>query len=130
MAFRTGPVLTVESLTVRFGGLVALDRVSLQLRPATVTALVGPNGSGKTTLVNAIAGRVTPESGSIRYHGRELTDVPPAARVRLGVTRTFQLVSLCESLSALENVILGGHTLGRAGFLRGSGDDARLTPPP
>ncbi len=116
----TSVALTIENVTVRFGGLVALDRVSLELRPSSVTALVGPNGSGKTTLVNAIAGRVRPESGTIRLGVQELIAVPPAARVRMGVTRTFQLVSLCDSLSVVENVMLGGHTLGRAGVLRGT----------
>lgn len=110
--------LVVDDLSVRFGGLLALECVSLTLVPGEVTALVGPNGSGKTTLINCIAGSVRREAGRILLGGEDVSGVSTAWRVRRGITRTFQLVSLCSSLTVLENVMLGGHTLGRAGLTR------------
>lgn len=111
--------LRVEGLTVRFGGLVALDEVSLQVRSGQVVALIGPNGSGKTTLVNAIAGTVRPTSGRIWLDDEELTGMTPVERASKGIARTFQLVSLCQTLSALENVMLGAHAFAKAGIAQG-----------
>jgi len=112
------PRLSIETLTVRFGGLYAIDGFSMTVEPGRVTALVGPNGSGKTTLVNAVTGRVPAESGVVRVGDEDITHASRQHRINTGVTRTFQLVSLCESLTVRENVMLGGHTAGTAGFLR------------
>ena len=112
------PRLRVDRLVVRFGGVHAIDGLSMTIEPGRVTALVGPNGSGKTTFVNAVVGRVPVTSGSIEVGEHDVTRADRRARMHLGVTRTFQLVSLCETLTVRENVMLGGHTEGTAGLLR------------
>lgn len=112
--------LIVRHLIVRFGGLVALNGVSLEVPPGRITALVGPNGSGKTTLVNAVVGRVAPAAGEVWLGSTDLTRLSVDKRVRTGISRTFQLVSLCQSLTVLENVMLGAHTRSACGLVRGA----------
>jgi branched-chain amino acid transport system ATP-binding protein len=102
----TAPALAVERLTVRFGGIVALAGVNLNVRPGSRHGILGPNGSGKTTLFNAITGMVTPHSGRITLAGRDISRLAPHARVHLGLARTFQITSLFPTLSARENVLL------------------------
>ncbi|MGH7903313.1 MAG: ABC transporter ATP-binding protein [Candidatus Dormibacteraceae bacterium] len=99
--------LEVAGVTVRFGGVVALDGVSLEVRPHEVVGVIGPNGAGKTTLFNAICGFVRPASGSIVYAGRQLVGSPPRRLTRLGVARTLQGLGLWASLTVIENVLLG-----------------------
>ncbi len=101
------PLLTVRGLTLRFRGLVALDEVGLEVRERQIHALIGPNGAGKTSLLNCIVGVYRPQSGSIRYRGRELTRMSPGQVARLGVARTFQNLELFRGLSVLDNVKLG-----------------------
>lgn len=112
------PTVELREVSMRFGGVQALDSVSFEIPGGSVTALVGPNGAGKSTLVNAVAGRYALTSGAVRIGDRDVSRVLRSRRMQEGITRTFQLVSLCETLSPLENVMLGGHTLGRAGLLR------------
>ena len=101
------PTLDVVDLTVRFGGVLALDRVSLQVATNQVHGIIGPNGAGKTTLFNAICGFVRPQSGSICYHGRALLGTAPHQLARLGIARTLQGLGLWPGLTVLENVMLG-----------------------
>jgi branched-chain amino acid transport system permease protein len=112
-------VLELANATVMFGGVVAVRDVSLKVDSGRVHALVGPNGAGKSTLVGLIAGSVQGiRTGTIRLHGKDIFALPPEQRVAAGVTRTFQLVALCDTLTALENVMLGGHAAIRPSFVR------------
>jgi branched-chain amino acid transport system ATP-binding protein len=104
------PVLVARRLTKRFGGLAALDDVSLALAPGEVRGLIGPNGAGKTTLVNVLSGVMRPTAGSIGFAGEEIAGLAPHRIARLGVRRTFQTVRIFPEMSALENVAVGYHT--------------------
>jgi branched-chain amino acid transport system ATP-binding protein len=103
---QTEPVLRLEGVSRRFGGLVAVDRVSLMLGPRRRLAVIGPNGAGKTTLFRLIAGDVPPSQGRIFLFGREVTRLPAHRRARLGLSRTFQVSNLFAGLSVLDNVRL------------------------
>jgi branched-chain amino acid transport system ATP-binding protein len=109
-------VLDVSEVTVRFGGLVALDGASLQVTPGTVCGLIGPNGAGKTTLFNCVSRLVTPVAGSIRWDGDELLERRAHQIADLGIARTFQNLALVPSLTLRENVMLGAHHTARSGF--------------
>jgi ABC-type branched-subunit amino acid transport system ATPase component/branched-subunit amino acid ABC-type transport system permease component len=100
-------ILSAGDVTVRFGGLVAVDGVSVAARSGNITGVIGPNGAGKTTLFNACSGLNTPASGEIVLDGRNLSRYRPSVRARLGLGRTFQQVQLCDSLSVYENVAIG-----------------------
>ncbi|HEY7146101.1 MAG TPA: ABC transporter ATP-binding protein [Streptosporangiaceae bacterium] len=118
-------------MTVRFGGLTALDNVSLTAASRQVTGIIGPNGAGKTTLLNVLCGFVRPESGTISFDGRELTGLRPHRLAGLGIARTLQGVGLFGGLSVLENVMVGATSQARAGFLlaligRSDRDERRL----
>jgi ABC-type branched-subunit amino acid transport system ATPase component/branched-subunit amino acid ABC-type transport system permease component len=104
---REGPGLEVDSLTVAFGGLVAVDGMSLAAPPGRVTGLIGPNGAGKTTTFNACTGLTTPRSGRVLLHGEDVTGLDPSARARRGLGRTFQRMELFDSLTVRDNVALG-----------------------
>ena len=110
---------TLEAVDIgkQFGGISALDQVSLTLRPGEVHGLIGPNGSGKTTLLNLLSGFYQPSAGSIRYRGHELGDSSVQQRARIGVARTFQKPRLLPTLSVLDNAVLGAWPHARAGFL-------------
>jgi branched-chain amino acid transport system ATP-binding protein len=90
----TGPVLRLEGVVRRYGGLVAVDRVSLSLGPRQRLAIIGPNGAGKTTLFRLIAGDVAPTEGRVHLFGRDVTRMPAHRRARLGLSRTFQVTNL------------------------------------
>jgi ABC-type branched-subunit amino acid transport system ATPase component len=96
----------VDGLTVRFGGLTAVDNVTLQAPAGIITGLIGPNGAGKTTIFNACCGLVE-ASGRIRLGGRDLSGLSPSARAQAGLGRTFQRIELCDRLTVAENVALG-----------------------
>ncbi|MCA0278509.1 MAG: ABC transporter ATP-binding protein [Proteobacteria bacterium] len=100
------PVLEISGLSKTFGALKATDNVSLDLRPGEIHALIGPNGAGKTTLIQQIMGLVKPDTGSIRFLGRDVLPLRMAARARLGLGRTFQISSVIPEFSALRNVML------------------------
>jgi branched-chain amino acid transport system ATP-binding protein len=108
--------LEVRDVTVRFGGLTALDRVSLTAAPSQVTGIIGPNGAGKTTLLNVLCGFVRPDSGTISFGGRKLTGLRPHKLAGLGIARTLQGVGLFGGLSVLENVMVGATVHARTGF--------------
>lgn len=100
-------VLLVEELTVRFGGVVANDAVTLRCREGNITALLGPNGAGKTTCFNAITGAQEISGGRIHFAGRDVTRFPAHRRARLGMGRTFQNLAVVPELSVAENVMIG-----------------------
>jgi len=99
--------LEVDGLTVGFGGLIAVDGLSITAAPGKITGLIGPNGAGKTTVFNACSGLVTPRSGKVKLSGTNVTRLPAAARARTGLGRTFQQMELFDSLSVLDNVLVG-----------------------
>jgi branched-chain amino acid transport system ATP-binding protein len=100
------PLLEVRGLRKRFGGLVAVDAVDLDVHAGEVHAVIGPNGAGKTTLVAQLAGDLRPDAGRVRFAGRDVTHVPAHARSRLGIARSFQVTSICRDFTALDNVAL------------------------
>ena len=101
------PDLTLVDLTVRFGGLVAVDNVSMHAAAGAATGLIGPNGAGKTTTFNAMAGTVAAASGSVRLGDHRLDGLSPARRAQLGLGRTFQRMELFDSMTVRENVTAG-----------------------
>jgi ABC-type branched-subunit amino acid transport system ATPase component len=101
------PGLVVDYLTVRFGGVIALENVSLEAPRGRLTGLIGPNGAGKTTLFNTCSGLNQPARGRVLLFGRDVTGLAPARRAQAGLGRTFQRLELCESLTVAENVALG-----------------------
>jgi branched-chain amino acid transport system ATP-binding protein len=109
-------MLTVEGLTKRFGGFLAVSQVSFEVREGEILGLIGPNGSGKSTTFNLIAGNLRPSSGSIRLDGAEIGGLAAHAICRLGVARTFQIPRPFRKLSLLENVTLAAY-YGRAGSI-------------
>lgn len=103
-----GALLVVRSVTQTFGGLTALDGVSVSVLPGTIHAVIGPNGSGKTTFLNVLSGAYTPDTGSVKLLGQELMGERPSAIAVAGMSRTFQNIRLYKSLSVIENVMVGG----------------------
>jgi len=101
------PLLSIEAISKRFHGLQAVDGVSFDVPERSIAALIGPNGAGKTTIFNAIAGVFEPESGRIRFGGRDITGLRPHAVCDAGIARTFQLVKPFGGLTVLENVMVG-----------------------
>ena len=100
-------ILNVAGLTKRFGGLVAVNDLSFDVREHEVMGIIGPNGSGKSTTMNLISGALKPTSGSIVLEGHDLTPLPPHKIARFGVARTFQLVRVLPGMSVIENVVAG-----------------------
>lgn len=107
----TQDLLRLESITKRFGGLTAVSQLSLAVRKGSIHSLIGPNGSGKTTTTNMIEGVYQPTSGKIFYKDAEITGMPTYRIARLGIGRTFQNIKLYNTMTALENVMVGGHAL-------------------
>jgi ABC-type branched-subunit amino acid transport system ATPase component len=110
-------MLKVTGLRKAFGGVVALDGVSLDVRPGATFGLIGPNGAGKTTLFNVVSGVLRPTAGSVHLDGRSLDGLSQDAIARLGVARTFQNLQVFAGMSALDNVLTGCHGHGRTGLL-------------
>jgi branched-chain amino acid transport system ATP-binding protein len=114
------PLLEVRELSVRFGGVVALDRVSFQVEQGQVVALIGPNGAGKTTLFNIISRVYRPHGGAILMDGTSVLKLAPHQVVGRGLARTFQNLALFRTMSVMENVLVGDHSNIRSGFLGAS----------
>ena len=115
---RCEPVLlSVENVSVRFGGVTALDDVTFRVASGAICGLIGPNGAGKTTLFNCISRLYDPQSGSIQFDGLSLSAVPRHRVAALGIARTFQNVALFATMTTRDNVRVGAHALGRGGFL-------------
>ncbi|HEX6788059.1 MAG TPA: ABC transporter ATP-binding protein [Gaiellaceae bacterium] len=106
-------LLSVQNASLRFGGIVALDEVSLEAEENTIFGLIGPNGAGKTTAFNVITRLYRLDSGDIVFDGRSLLHTPPSRVVRMGIARTFQNVELFPMMTVLENVLVGAHTVSR-----------------
>ncbi len=101
---KTEPIIETKDLTIRFGGHVAVDHVNLQVAPFTLKSIIGPNGAGKTTFFNLLTGQYKPTEGNVFLSGRDITDLSPAIRTRLGMGRSFQLTNIFPVLNVLENV--------------------------
>ncbi len=118
----TDSLLVAKNLSVRFGGVLAVNNVSFDVRRGEVFTLIGPNGAGKTTVFNLISRIYTPTSGEIEYSSRDghlvLTQQPPQAIASLGIARTFQNIELFEHASVLHNLLIGRHTHRQSGFWR------------
>jgi branched-chain amino acid transport system ATP-binding protein len=114
----TQPLLEINDLTMRFGGLVAVERLNLVVYPGEIVGLIGPNGAGKTTVFNCISRFYNPERGTIRFQGRDITHVPSHEIIRLGIARTFQNVELCRSMTVMQNLLLGQHVRMCGGVIR------------
>ncbi|WP_203566151.1 ABC transporter ATP-binding protein [Aurantimonas aggregata] len=99
-------LLNVENVTVKFGGIVALQEVDLSVRTGQTTAILGPNGAGKTTLFNVIAGSIRPTSGNVIFEGDDVTGKSPSSRCHFGIARTFQITQPFGGLTVLENVMV------------------------
>ncbi|MCD0452317.1 ABC transporter ATP-binding protein [Actinocorallia sp. API 0066] len=112
------PELTVENLTVRFAGIVALDAVSFAVAPGTLHAVIGPNGAGKSTCFNVLSGVYRATSGRVTFGGHELTSMAPHKVGELGIARTFQNLALSPMLTVEDNLMTGRHRLMRSGFVR------------
>lgn len=124
-----GPLLEVENVSKNFGGVRALDGVSLRLDKGEVVGLIGPNGSGKTTLVNIVSGLYRPDSGRLTFNGRDITGSSPHLISRLGVARTFQHINLADEITALDNIAIARTTRERSSLWRSIltfGPDPRL----
>lgn len=109
-------ILQLENLTVQFGGILAVDHVTLGVEAGEIRAIIGPNGAGKTTVFNLISGLTAPNEGKIRWENRLVQGFPAYRVAALGVARTFQNIRLFKDLSVLENVLIGAHLQGRSGF--------------
>jgi len=106
-------LLNVNHLTVKFGGLTAVNDVDFSIYPKEIVSLIGPNGAGKTTTFNAVTGFLRTSAGSIILEGTELVHLKPHQIAEKGITRTFQITSLFPHLSVLENIRIGHHLQGR-----------------
>jgi branched-chain amino acid transport system ATP-binding protein len=104
------PLLAVRDLSLRFGGVMALDGVSFDVVEGQIVGLIGPNGAGKTSLFNCVSRLYQPSAGSITFAGKELRGLKPHEVIRLGIARTFQNVALFARMSVLDNVLVGDHT--------------------
>src|SRR4030095_9727909 len=103
------PLVRIERVSKRFGGLLAVDNTSLAVEAGRITALIGPNGAGKTTLFSIISGFLTPSEGRIFYRGTDITGMPPHLLARRGIARTFQIVQPFAGLTVHENIAIGAH---------------------
>jgi branched-chain amino acid transport system ATP-binding protein len=110
-------LLRVDGVTVRFGGITALDNVSFSVRPGDIVGLIGPNGAGKTTLFNCLSRLYPCNEGQILFEGRPIVDQPPHGIAALGIGRTFQNLALFRTMTVRQNIMLGGHCRTRSGFL-------------
>ncbi len=111
-------LLEVKDITVRFGGIVALDGLSFTIDEGQICGLIGPNGAGKTTMFNVVSRIYQPASGSVDFDGLELLSIPPHGIADHGIARTFQNLALFPSMTLLENVMVGAHSQGRVGFVQ------------
>jgi branched-chain amino acid transport system ATP-binding protein len=111
------PLLSIKGLSVRFGGIVALDNVSFDVKAGQICGLIGPNGAGKTTLFNCLSRLYETGAGTIDFAGERLLQLPRHRVARLGIGRTFQNLALFQSMSVRDNILIGAHCRSRAGFV-------------
>ena len=111
-------LLDVEDITMRFGGIVALDGLSFTIDQGQICGLIGPNGAGKTTMFNVVSRIYEPSAGQLRFDGTDLLSVRPHRIAELGIARTFQNLALFPTMTLLENVMVGAHSQGKVGFVQ------------
>lgn len=111
-------LLDVRDVSVRFGGIVALDGLTFSINQGDICGLIGPNGAGKTTMFNVVSRIYDPFKGNISFDGQNLLDVPAHRIAELGIARTFQNLALFPTMTLIENVMVGAHCQGSVGFLR------------
>ena len=111
--------LEIDHISLRFGGVFALQDLSLHVGAGELVAIIGPNGAGKTSLINCISGVYQPATGAVRFEGRDVSRLRPAARTRLGLARTFQNIALFKGMTVLENMMVGRHFHQRTGLITG-----------
>ncbi len=112
-------IVSMQNLTKRFGGLVAVDKLSFSVQKGSIAGLIGPNGAGKTTVFNLITGNYLPDDGEVFFNGRSIKNMRTNKIVSLGIARTFQTIRLFQKLSAVENVLAGCHCRMKSGVLAG-----------
>ncbi len=110
--------IILEALHLRkvFGGLVAVDDVSIQVKAETMHAIIGPNGAGKTTLFNLLSGTMPPTQGKVFFHRKDITNLPPQKRAHMGIGRSFQITNIFPDLTVLENIRLAAQAMGKDNF--------------
>jgi branched-chain amino acid transport system ATP-binding protein len=113
----SAPLLSIKGLSVRFGGIVALDNVSFDIKAGQICGLIGPNGAGKTTLLNCLSRLYQADTGIVHFAGEPLLQLPRHRVARLGIGRTFQNLALFQTMSVRDNVLIGGHCRSRSGFI-------------
>jgi branched-chain amino acid transport system ATP-binding protein len=104
------PLLQIDGITLRFGGVRALGDVSFSVAPGSITAVIGPNGAGKTSLFNTVSGFYRPSAGHVRFKGQDITRVPAPQRAKMGLGRSFQNIALFRGMTVLDNIKLGRHS--------------------
>ncbi len=119
-AAETAPLLTVDDVSLRFGGVTAIDAVSFEVRYGELFAIIGPNGAGKTSIFNSISQVYRPQSGDIRWKGRSIMGERPDRVARLGIARTFQNIELFPQMTVLDNLLTGRHIRMAGSFLAGA----------
>ena len=112
------PLVDVRDVTIRLGGVVALDRLSFSVDEGQICGLIGPNGAGNTTVSTTSAAYYKPTAGHVPYDGIDLVALAPHGIAKLGIAQTFQTLALFPSISLLENVMVGAHSRGEVGFLK------------
>ena len=112
--------LHVDAISLSFGGIKALQNVDFQVNSGEIFAVIGPNGAGKTSLINSINGFYRPQSGAIRFDGRDITTLPPYKRAPLGISRTFQNIALYTNMTTLDNLMAARHIHMKANMLTGA----------
>src|SRR5512139_2101267 len=120
MAVTKAVQLKVSNLYMAFGGVLALMGVSLDVRKGEIFSIIGPNGAGKTVLLNCINGLYHPQKGEIHFEGKEITELKPHVRAKLGISRTFQKIELFRGTTVLDNIRLGRHIHLRTGLITGA----------
>jgi len=110
-------LLQLRGVSLRFGGIHALDGVDLDVAEGSITAIIGPNGAGKSSLYNVISGMYRPSSGSVHFQGQDITSVPAHKRAGLGIARSFQNIALFRGLTVVDNIKLGAHSRLKSGLL-------------
>lgn len=110
-------ILNVHNMTKRFGGLLAVDTLDVDIKEHSIHSIIGPNGAGKTTFFNCVTGFYKPEQGSIKFDDQSLVGLLPDRIVQMGIARTYQNIRLFPNLTAKENILVGGHSHLKSGFL-------------
>ena len=111
--------LEIDHISLRFGGVYALQDVSMHVGAGELVAIIGPNGAGKTSLINCISGVYRPHAGTVKFEGEDVTRLAPAARTRMGLARTFQNIALFKGMTVLENMMVGRHFHQKTGLITG-----------